>query len=210
MLGLGTLMRPSHPRLLASRKSQMPRVRRSCCRAGGNASGIAPPMPEQHCRESSHQHSDGEGHHGHSHFPESPVSRLLDKLGLISLSTELTHSGRWTMASITCFAIALMAGASEPTARLMGGSAAAAAANALQNIALAGTFALSWLPQAVEAACIAGSGRLDTHVLMSLAVVGTLVIGMAQEVGAGRGEAHGMAWHRRWVPVMHGVGGRMA
>ena len=128
MLGLGTLMRPSHPRLLASRKSQMPRVRRSCCRAGGNASGIAPPMPEQHCRESSHQHSDGEGHHGHSHFPESPVSRLLDRLGLISLSTELTHSGRWTMASITCFAIALMAGASEPTARLMGGSAAAAAA----------------------------------------------------------------------------------
>ena len=36
--------------------------------------------------------------------------------------------------------------------------------------------------QTVEAACVAGGGTLDTHVLMSLAVFGTLALGMAQEV----------------------------
>ena len=39
---------------------------------------------------------------------------------------------------------------------------------------------LPW--QTVEAACVAGGGTLDTHVLMSLAVFGTLALGMAQEV----------------------------
>ena len=36
----------------------------------------------------------------------------------------------------------------------------------------------------VEAACVAGGGTLDIHVLMSLAVLGTLVLGMAEEVSS--------------------------
>jgi hypothetical protein len=49
-------------------------------------------------------------------------------------------------------------------------------------MALSGTFLLSALPQTVEAVCVAASGKIDTHVLMSLAVIGTLLLGMAQEV----------------------------
>ncbi|MEW5311397.1 MAG: hypothetical protein WDW38_003116 [Sanguina aurantia] len=53
--------------------------------------------------------------------------------------------------------------------------------NEVRCILLAGTFILSGIPQVVEALCIAGGGDIDTHVLMSLAVVGTLYLGMAQE-----------------------------
>ena len=122
-----------------------------------------------------HQHDHDHG--GHSHYPDSAVSRLLDKVGLISLATRLEHSGICTLVSIASFALSLMLG-SDLAARVLGSMAAHAAHMA----ALAVTFVLSGLPQTVEAACVAGSGRLDTHVLMSLAVVGTLTLGMAQEV----------------------------
>ncbi len=45
--------------------------------------------------------------------------------------------------------------------------------------------------QAVSSLALAASGRLDTHVLMSLAVAATLVMGAAAEVGAGRGVSQG-------------------
>lgn len=51
----------------------------------------------------------------------------------------------------------------------------------IQSAALLGTFILSGIPQTIEAICIAGTGKLDTHVLMSLAVIGTVFLGMAQE-----------------------------
>lgn len=124
---------------------------------------------------SDHQHY---GHGGHSHYPDSPVSRLFDRIGLIALSTKLAHSGRWTLISIACYILALIM-----STELASRAFSHVVAHTAQAVALACTFLLSGLPQTVEAACVAGSGKLDTHVLMSLAVFGTLALGMAQEVG---------------------------
>ena len=109
------------------------------------------------------------------------MSRLLASMGLVRLGNSLAHSGRWTAVSIACFVIALLSGAEGMLARAVGH----AASDAMRTVALAGTFLLSGLPQTVEALCIVGSGKVDTHVLMSLAVVGTVFMGMAQEVGGG-------------------------
>lgn len=52
----------------------------------------------------------------------------------------------------------------------------------LTKAALAVTYLLSGIPQLAETVGAAVSGRVDTHVLMSLSIVGTLYMGMAQEV----------------------------
>lgn len=57
-----------------------------------------------------------------------------------------------------------------------------ATAALLSKAALAVTYALSGIPQLAETVSAAVSGKIDTHVLMSLSIVGTLYMGMAQEV----------------------------
>jgi hypothetical protein len=61
-------------------------------------------------------------------------------------------------------------------------TAAAAAAAAATAAAAAAAAGLSGIPQLAETVGAAVAGRVDTHVLMSLSVLGTLYMGMAQEV----------------------------
>lgn len=100
---------------------------------------------------------------------------------MVAFADRIEHSWLATSLSIFCFAASLLTHASLLTEQLPA-AAASMVVNEVRCILLAGTFILSGIPQVVEALCIAGGGDIDTHVLMSLAVVGTLYLGMAQEV----------------------------
>lgn len=109
------------------------------------------------------------------------MTKALSAVGLVSLADRIEHSWLATSLSIFCFVASLLTHASLLTDQLPA-TAAALVVSELRYVLLAGTFILSGIPQVVEALCIAGSGDIDTHVLMSLAVVGTLYLGMASEV----------------------------
>ncbi|GAX79391.1 hypothetical protein CEUSTIGMA_g6832.t1 [Chlamydomonas eustigma] len=112
----------------------------------------------------------------HDHIPDTWLSKSLTKLGVLPLTERLSHDGRWTVASIACFVFALLAGM-EMGSQILGTTLA----SAVHVTALSSTFLISGLPQTVEALCLASAGKIDTHVLTNLAVVGTLLLGMAQE-----------------------------
>eukprot|EP00198_Chlamydomonas_reinhardtii_P007769 XP_001697106.1 heavy metal transporting ATPase [Chlamydomonas reinhardtii] len=97
-------------------------------------------------------------------------------VGLVQLASRIEHSGRMAVASILFFTASLVLGLA-PLAALLGERAA----GGLQAACLAGTYCLSGLPQAVSSVALAAGGGLDTHVLMSLAVLATLYLGMVQE-----------------------------
>lgn len=105
------------------------------------------------------------------------MSRALGSVGLLGLAEQLMHSSVWTAVSVACFLVALLSG------KLLPAALGQAQASMVHTVALTGTFVLSGLPQLVESLCIAGSGKVDTHVLMALAAMGTVFMGMAQEVG---------------------------
>lgn len=81
------------------------------------------------------------------------------------------------MTSIACFTAALLL----PYAAAQSVIPVATAA-LLAKAALSVTYLLSGLPQLAETVYAAVAGKIDTHVLMSLSVLGTLYMGMAQEV----------------------------
>lgn len=101
----------------------------------------------------------------------------LSKTGLFSAAEHLENSVGCTVASITCFVAALLL----PYAAAQSLIPAATAA-LLAKAALSVTYVLSGLPQLAETVYAAVAGKIDTHVLMSLSVLGTLYMGMAQEV----------------------------
>jgi hypothetical protein len=138
---------------------------------------------------SSHAHSHGHGHsHGHSCcLPRDPstgnrVERALgwalDCSGLSPIIAWMENSHLSTALKIMLFMVAAFAA-------WRAGVPAAAHAVAAQQVALAatcGVYALAGLPAAVSLVLDLVAARIDTHVLMNLAVVGTLVTGHALEV----------------------------
>lgn len=93
------------------------------------------------------------------------------------MAEHLEHNVAYTVTSIACFTAALLL----PYAAAQSVIPAAAAA-LLAKAALSVTYLLSGLPQLAETVYAAVAGKIDTHVLMSLSVLGTLYMGMAQEV----------------------------
>jgi hypothetical protein len=81
------------------------------------------------------------------------------------------------VASVACFIASLLLPYLASSALVP-----AAFAAALGKVAITTTFALSGLPQLAETLLAFAARKVDTHVLMSLSVVGTLYMGMAQEV----------------------------
>jgi hypothetical protein len=96
------------------------------------------------------------------------------------------------VASIGCFAAALLL----PYAAAQSLIPAATAA-LLAKAALSMTYILSGLPQLAETVYAAVAGKIDTHVLMSLSVLGTLYMGLAQEVSQRR---HSMCFSLTALP----------
>jgi cation transport ATPase len=109
----------------------------------------------------------------------NPVLSALAKTGLFSLAEHLEHNTVYTVTSVSCFVAALLL----PYCAAQGLLQAATAA-LLGKAALGVTYLLSGVPQLAETVGAAVAGKVDTHVLMSLSVIGTLYMGMAQEVGA--------------------------
>lgn len=125
-----------------------------------------------------HDHDHSHGHH-HHHMYDTPATKLMEKLGLVAIADKLGHS--WTAAglSMTLFVAAMVVHLPA-----MGQLLSASVADALHSSLLTGTFLLSGFPQAVESISAASAGQIDTHVLMTLAVLGTLYMGLAHEVGS--------------------------
>ncbi len=61
-------------------------------------------------------------------------------------------------------------------------ASAVAMAHTLSTVAMGGVYVLGGIPEAVSLCYNVASSRIDTHVLMTLAVMGTLVTGAALEV----------------------------
>jgi cation transport ATPase len=108
------------------------------------------------------------------------VLSLLAKTGLFSIAEHLEHNAAYILTAISCFAVALLLPYAAAQSLISASTAAL-----LAKAALSVTYILSGLPQLAETVYAAVAGKIDTHVLMSLSVIGTLYMGMAQEVGGG-------------------------
>eukprot|EP00882_Tetradesmus_deserticola_P016572 GHRQ01017708.1.p1 GENE.GHRQ01017708.1~~GHRQ01017708.1.p1 ORF type:complete len:339 (+),score=80.11 GHRQ01017708.1:232-1248(+) len=165
------------------------------CDGGGNHGQHSHAGHSQHPHHSRHQgvhrccggnHAHSHGH-GHQHYstdagtPSNPVLSALSKTGLFSLAEHLEHNAVYTIASVSCFVAALLL----PYCAAQGLLQAATAA-LLGKAALGLTYLLSGVPQLAETVGAAAAGKVDTHVLMSLSIIGTLYMGMAQEVSCNR------------------------
>lgn len=97
---------------------------------------------------------------------------------LVALAERLERVS--PLLPITCMAVASLLRLPALAACVPGGGPVA---GSVASAALAATWLLCGAPQILEAACIAASGRLDTHVLMAAAALATLAMGLPHEVG---------------------------
>jgi hypothetical protein len=109
----------------------------------------------------------------------NPILSAIEKTGLFSAAEHLEHNMAYTVVSVTCFVAALLLPYAAAQAMLP-----AATAALLAKAALSVTYVLSGLPQLAETVYAAVAGKIDTHVLMSLSVLGTLYMGLAHEVSS--------------------------
>lgn len=152
-------------------------------KADGACDGSSPAAKQQQAQ----QLPAGCGHdHGHRDA-SNPAHRALDwlygALRLTSLAAWLEGSVPATLAKVGLLALA--AGASWAA----GSPAAAAAAGGLAPVwpqvasgALAGAYFFAGVPAGVQLTYDLTSGNVDTHVLMTLAALGTLLTGHGFEV----------------------------
>ena len=136
-----------------------------------------------------HAHSHGCGHDHGGPDLSNPAHRLL---AAAFDATRLTPAAAWlessVPASIGKVALFLIAAgaAGWASSGWAASAAAAATARAVSTAATAGVYLLAGLPAAVDLSFDLTAGKIDTHVLMNLAVLGTLATGHALEVGAGQ------------------------
>ena len=101
-------------------------------------------------------------------------------------STRLTPAAAWLEssepASIGKVALFLTAAAAARYAGWAPAAGGAAAARVLAGVATAGVYALAGPPAAVSLTYDLTAGKVDTHMLMHLAVLGTLATGHVLEV----------------------------
>lgn len=155
-----------------------------------------------HSHSHSHSHSHGHSHdasqshdtgaccghdHGHAPDPQNPAHLLLSS---VYSATRLSAAAAWLESSLaaTIGKVALFVLAAAATgwagSAWAPSAAAASAARAVAAAATAGVYLLAGLPAALDLSYDVTAGRVDTHVLMNLAVLGTLATGHALEVTA--------------------------
>lgn len=125
--------------------------------------------------------------------PTIPSHRLLkrayDATGLTGVSGWLESSLPASIGKVVLFVAAAAAAGWAAS----GGAAQAVLAARVAAAATAGVYLLAGLPAAVDLSYDLTAGKVDTHVLMNLAVLGTLATGHALEVS--------------WRPEWSGAGG---
>lgn len=131
--------------------------------------------------------------HSHSHGPDlsNPAHRLLSRLydatRLSRVSSWLESSLPASIAKVALFVVAAGAAGWAASGWAAGAAGAAAGARLLAAAATAGVYLLAGLPAAMSLSYDLTAGKVDTHVLMNLAVLGTVATGHALEVGAAPG-----------------------
>ena len=95
----------------------------------------------------------------------------------VGLASRIEHSWICAALSLLCFILAMVSQLPALASALP-----SAARSGVYAAGMAATYFLSGVPQVVSSIAIASSGHLDTHVLMALAVAGTLYLGMVHEV----------------------------
>ncbi len=100
------------------------------------------------------------------------------RIGFLQLAEHLEEHVSYTAVSVACFAASLLL----PYAAAAG-LLSSSLASTLAAVSMTVTFVLSGIPQLAETAEAFASGRVDTHVLMSFSVLGTLYLHMPHEVG---------------------------
>lgn len=153
----------------------------SSANANGATNGVADRHAAEHSSHGHHHHHHHHHHDDHNHYPDSWTTRLMQRVGLVQLAERMEHAWVASLVSLACFFLALVV-----QLPLISQLLSERVAGVLHSLALGGTYFVSGIPQAVSSVAIAGSGQLDTHVLMSLAVLATLYLGMAQEVRSAR------------------------
>lgn len=124
--------------------------------------------------------------HDHDHDHEAPINDsrahkilawIFSRVGLLQLAAQLRGKA-WNAITIACLmAIALLTA--------WAGSTQAVQAQVCSQISTAATatiYILAGIPELVDLCFDLTAGHVDTHVLMTLAVFGTLAIGGALEV----------------------------
>ena len=158
------------------------------------------------CSGGSHATCSGVGH-DHHHEPDAanPAHRVLKAF---YDATHLTPAAAWLESSLpsTVAKIGLFVLAATAAGWAASGWAASAAqaqlARSISTAATAGVYLFAGLPAAVDLSYDVTAGHVGTHVLMNLAVLGTLCTGHALEVGV-----HTAPWHCssqravRWAAV---------
>ena len=103
----------------------------------------------------------------------------MDRCGLFRLADHLEHHTSYTIAAVCSFAASIAVQQAAAAGLL-----AASVAGPLSTATLCVPFLLLGVPQLVETLMAFAARQVDTHVLMSLSIVGTLYMGMAQEVSS--------------------------
>lgn len=147
-----------------------------------------------------HSHAHGHGHaHSHAGLPgheheehcnmANPVHRVLksvyDATRLSELAEWLEQSTASTAGKVAGIVVAALAAWAASSLAGTAQLAAAAAAAAVSKWATVAVYALAGVPAMVDLSYDLTAGRVDTHVLMTLAALGTLLSGYAIEVGPG-------------------------
>ncbi|KAL4859036.1 putative cadmium/zinc-transporting ATPase HMA1 [Chlorella vulgaris] len=190
--GRGLAARLSQRRLAGSRCLAAPRNiqlhigrRALSCRAHAGHSHAHTHQHEPHSHSEHQDIAPSCGHdHGHARDLQNPAHRLLKA---VFDATRLTDAAAWlesslaaTIGKVVLFVLA--AGTAGWAASGWATSAAAAAlARSVSVAATAGVYLLAGIPAAVDLSYDVTSGHVDTHVLMNLAVLGTLATGHALE-----------------------------
>uniref|UniRef100_A0A383V263 P-type ATPase A domain-containing protein n=1 Tax=Tetradesmus obliquus TaxID=3088 RepID=A0A383V263_TETOB len=106
---------------------------------------------------------------------------MLTRTAMLDTATQDTATATATTIITTMGVTAMHMVTITTTTPQKQGLLQAATAAALSKAALGVTYLFSGVPQLAETVGAAAAGKVDTHVLMSLSVIGTLYMGMAQE-----------------------------
>lgn len=124
---------------------------------------------------------DDEGHHHDLDINDSTVHQILawifSRFGLLQLAAQL-RGKVWSAITIACLmAVALLTAWAGGTQAVL-----APICSQISTAATAAIYLLAGIPELVDLCFDLTAGHIDTHVLMTLAVFGTLAIGGALEV----------------------------
>lgn len=128
-----------------------------------------------------HHHHDHDHHYGHHHYEgkRAPLHQALDRVfhatGISALGSFLREHPAIAVIKVVLFIIA------AASSWASSGTLAASTLRKVSTLTTIAVFVLTGIPAAMDMAYNLVAGRIDTHVLMNLAAIGTTVTGYPLE-----------------------------